>query len=203
MKRPYRLAARATLTPEPPFTPEIVKEMLAAAMVGPKGRSVKHVEPSADAISFLTGTLNHRHAYFHAAQVDRARKDRRDRTAKLIDELRQLMPEIVQDAEQQRLKLDDVCSRGIERAANAMHAFAFSDIPRTALPVIELPENVPGWQWAAPSLHADAAALIGANAAVRFLVAAIPKLTGETPKLSTVHTWLKKQRVILANNKIP
>jgi len=193
MKRPYRLAARLPLSPEAPFTPEVVKEMLATAMIGPKGRTAKHVVPSTDAVSFLTGTLNHRHAFFFASQVDRVRKERRDRAAKLIDELRQVMPEIVQDAEEQRAKIDDIFSQSHERAAKAVYGFVASDIVTTALPPVELPSNIFGWQWVAPSLHVDVAAMIGSNAAARFLVAAIPKLSGETPKLSAVQTWLKKQ----------
>jgi hypothetical protein len=195
-KKPYRLSARLLLSPEPPFTVEIVHDMLRAALIGPKGRATnKHAEPNADAVSFLTGTLNHRHAFFYGAQQDRARAERRDRALKVLADLRSLMGQVATDAEQQRqrAKVNDIFSQNHERAAKATSAFLHSDLFATALPPVQLPESVRGWQWCAPSLHADVAAMIGANAAARFLFAAIPKLTGESPKLASVQIWLKQQ----------
>ncbi len=111
-----------------------------------------------------------------------------------MGELREIMPWIAKDAEDQRLKADDFFSQKIERAAQAMRAFTTSDVVRKALPPVTLPESVFGWQWCARSLYEDIAPMIGTNATARFIVAAIPKLTGENPKLSAVETWLKKRR---------
>lgn len=193
MKRPYRLATRAVLSPEPPFSPEMVRALILDSLRGPKRGYAKHGEPSADEMMYLSSTLNNRHAFFYAAQRDRARKDRRDRAVELIDELREIVRKIAKDAEEQRSKADDFFSRNAERAAKAVCGFISSDVVASALPAVTLPENVFGWQWCASSLYADVEAMIGANAAVRFIVAAIPSLTGESPKLSAVTTWLRKR----------
>lgn len=194
MKRPYRLANRARLSPAPPFTPELVRAKIVEAMCGPKKGRTTYAEPSADAIKYLTATLNVRHQFFYSAQEDRSRKDRRDRAAELIDELREIMPAITKDAEMRRLKADDFFSRNTERAAHRMHDFITSDVPERALPLVTLPENVAGWQWCSLSLYCDVKALIGANAAVRFIVAVVPLLSGETPKMASMQTWLKQQK---------
>lgn len=187
-KRPYRLAARAVLTPEPAFTVEAVRTMVAASMIGPKGRATRHKEPSDEEIKSLSAILNSRHQLFYCAQQDRARRERRDRAIRLIGELREIMPEIVKDAEEQRLKTDDFFSRKTDRAAKAL----CRDIFTIALPHVEMPDSVSGWQWCARSLYVDVEQIIGANAAMRFIATAIPKLSGETPKSGSVRAWLKK-----------
>jgi hypothetical protein len=161
--------------------------MITQSMPGPKGRATRHAEPSDQEIKYLSAILNSRNQFFYSAQQERARKERRDRAAKLIDELRSIMPEIVRDAEEQTIKTDDFFTRKAERAAKAI----CRDIFTIALPPVELPDVVHGWQWCAQSLYADVAQIIGANATVRFMAAAIPKLSGETPKAGSVRAWLK------------
>ena len=146
-RKPYRLSTRATLDAAPPFTPELVRALLANALRGPKGRRATHPEPTAEAVTFLTATLNTRHAFFYAAQQERARKDRRDHAAKLIAELREVMTGVVKDIEEQ--KADDFFARKAERAAKAICALVTSDIPATALPPVELPDQVRSWTWCA------------------------------------------------------
>ena len=143
---------------------------------------------------YLCATLNQRHAWYFAAQEARSHKDRIDRAAELIAGLREVLPLIVKAVEERRPKADDFFSRRAENAAKAMQAFLNSDIPATALGPVELPTNVSGWQWAAPSLYADIAPLIGSNAAVRFLTAAIPLLSGEKPKPAAIAIWLKQHK---------
>lgn len=60
MKRqPYRLNKRSALTAEPPFTVELVQELVGAALFGPKGRATKRRgEPSAEFIRRFTAILN-------------------------------------------------------------------------------------------------------------------------------------------------
>jgi hypothetical protein len=194
MKRPYRLDARGLLTAEPPFTRDLVREMIAAAMPGPKGRTAGISEPRSEEIKCLAMVLNSRHQFYYCAQQERSRKERRDRAAKLIGELRDILPKIVRDAEDQSQRLKgDFFSANTERAAKKVCGLIASDTVTTALPPVELPDTVRGWQWAAPSLYADVEQIIGANAAGRFIVATIPLLTGEKPKLSAVATWLKKR----------
>lgn len=197
MKRPYGLANRARLSPGPPFTAEQVRAMLADALRGPKGRTT-HAEPCADAIKYLTATLNSRHQFFYSAQEERGCKDRRDRAANLIEQLREVMPAITKDAEERRLKGDDFFSGNAERAAHRMHDFITSDVPERALPPVTLPGNVFGWQWCALSLCADVEALIGFNAAVRFIVAVVPLLSGENPKMASVQSWLKQRKSLVS-----
>ena len=109
---------------------------------------------------------------------------------RLIDELRGIMPEIVEDAEAESRKIDDFFSRKAERTAKAIYRAIFA----TELPRVDLPEMVRGWQWCARSLFEDIAPMIGSNAAVRFIAAAIPKLCGETPKAGSVQAWLKQKK---------
>ncbi len=192
-RKPYRLAHRAALSPEPPFTATLVQRMIAEARRGPKaGRASPQPEPSDEAIKCFCSVLNARAMFFYAAQEARSIKDRRDHAKALIDELRQIMPAIIKDAEQQKLK-DDFFARNAFAAASALHEVLSSDVPRRAFLPVTLPENIYGWQWCAGSLFEDVRPLVGSNAAVRFLVAAIPRLSGESPKLSAVETWLKKQ----------
>ena len=151
-RKPYRLATRATLDAEPPFTFELTRKLLAEALRGPKaGRTSSHPEPSDQAIKFLTATLNNRHAFYFSAQQARSIKERRDHAKALIDELRGIMPLIVKDAEQQLLK-DDVFSHNAFAAASALHEFLSSDVPVRALLPVHLPENIRSWEWAAPTL---------------------------------------------------
>ena len=138
----------------------------------------------------LTSTLNQRHAQYYGAQQDRGRQARRNRAAELIEELRELWPGVVRDAEEQRQKADEFFSRKAEKAAKATHAFLSSDLLKATLPLVELPDQLSSWKWVAPSLYQDLKRLLDANAACRFLLAAIPLLTRERPK--TVRAWLQK-----------
>ena len=79
-------------------------------------------------------------------------------------------------------------------AASALHEVLSSDVPIRALPQVTLPENVFGWQWCARSLFEDIRPLIGANAAMRFLTAATPFLSGERPSLPSVQAYLKQKQ---------
>lgn len=201
MKRnkPYRVAARTTLTPSPPFTLHMVTLMIERALRGPKKGQVSHSMPSADAIKYLTTTLNARHHFFYCAQQDRARKQRRDHVMKLIDELRAVVPAIAKDADDQLATLKgDFFARNTAVAAQALFDFITGDIPTIALPSVQLPENIFGWQWCGVSLFADVAALIGANAAARFVAEAVPLLTGEKTSAASVASQIKnmKRRVV-------
>jgi hypothetical protein len=60
VKRPYRLATRAVLSPEPPFSPEMVRALILDSLRGPKRGYAKHGEPSADEMMYLSSTLNNR-----------------------------------------------------------------------------------------------------------------------------------------------
>jgi hypothetical protein len=192
-KRPYRLAARTILGAAPPFTSELVRELLVKAQAGPKrGRRVKHPPPPDQAIKFLASVLNNRHALYFSAQESRLIKDRRDRAKALVDELRVIMPAIIKDAEQQLIK-NDPFSHGVFAAASALHEVLSSDVPVRALPEVTLPENIRSWEWAAPSLYVDIKQIIGPTAGLRALVAMIPALTGETPAFATVKAYLLKQ----------
>ncbi len=137
--------------------------MMAQALHGPKGHTTRSM-PDATTTEYITGTPNDRHRWFYAAQEDRARKERRDRAFGLIGELRGLMPQIVHDGEQQRQKADEFFAANAERAARMLCSLLTSDVAITALPPVDLPTNIGGWQWVAPSLYADVAALVGANA---------------------------------------
>jgi hypothetical protein len=192
-RKPYKLRDRATLDAAPPFSPALVRELLVKAQAGPKsGRASSHPEPSAEAIRCLTIILNCRHQIFYAAQQARSIKERRDRAKALIDELRQITPALVADAELQLIK-NDPFSHNAFAAASALHEFLSSDVPTRALLPVHLPENVRSWEWAGPSLYVDIKEIIGPTAALRALVAAIPALTGETPALATVKAYLAKQ----------
>jgi hypothetical protein len=188
LKKPYRLAERSKLVPEPPFTPASVCEMLLAAM---RGRAVVRLDEQA--VNRLTGTLNARHRIFLAAQEDRERAARRDRAVKLIAELRETLPAIL--ADQQKSAADDFFVRATRSAATALCSIVLSDLVETALPPITLAETVANWQWCGRTLHEDAAALIGSNAAIRFLLAsAIPLLSGERPTTGSIAAWLRQRK---------
>ncbi|MGO9846051.1 MAG: hypothetical protein ACLPKT_05450 [Methylocella sp.] len=167
--------------------------MLTEAERGPKGRTPRRGEPSAEAIKYLSATLNTRHAFFFAVQQDRGRKDRRDRAKVLIDELQPLLIEIA--AEAPKLNADEFFARRTERAAKGLCAFITSDIIEAALPPVDLPDNIHGWQWCAGSLFEDIRPLVGNNAAMRFLTAVIPHLSGERPSLPSVKARLKQKQV--------
>jgi hypothetical protein len=100
--------------------------------------------------------------------------------------------DIVRDAEEQRQKADEFFSRKAEKAAKATHAFLSSDLLKAALPLVELPDQISSWKWVGPSLFADLKLVVGSNAAYRFLLLAIPLLTGERPR--DVRVWLQQQR---------
>jgi hypothetical protein len=217
-KKPYRLSDRRLLSAEPPFTTSMVREKLVTAANGPKRAATN--DPNDDDVAWLTSTINLRHGYFFAAQCERARKSRREEAFALIERLRQLMPEIMADTVQETNKCDDILSRNIERAATELCCMIGSKVPDEALwpassrkawrstdsanlsglaawkdsQPVDVVENVHGWQWVAPSLHADVAQMIGGSAAARFLAAVMPLLSGESPTAVTISSWLKEQR---------
>jgi hypothetical protein len=186
--QPYRLAERSKLTPEPPFNAELVRKMLAEAMRGPKGRAAQIDEAT---INKLTNTLNARHALFVAAQGDRGRAARRARVVKLFAELRAALPEIIKDIEQQAT---DFFGRHNLIAARALHRAIGSDVVEKVLPPVALSDSIASWKWTGKTLYEDVAALIGSNAAVRFLSVAIPLVSGEHPKAGAIAVWIKQQR---------
>jgi hypothetical protein len=186
-RQPYRLAERSKLTPEPPFNAELVRQMLVDAMRGP-GRAAQIDDK---AVAKVAATLNARHQLFLAAQGDRGRAARRDRVVKLFADLRAALPEVIKDIEQQA---NDFFGRRNLIAANALHRAIGSDVVERVLPPVALSENVFGWQWCGRTLHEDVAALIGSNAAIRFLAAAIPMISGEHPTPAAIATWLRQRR---------
>jgi hypothetical protein len=189
MRKPYKLSSRDPLDAPPPFNPQLVREMLAAAAIGPKGRVVE-TELSDREVAKLVGTLNQRRALFISAQEARAVAARRDRAMRLIAELRDVLPEIING----RQRTGDFFERNATRALQALCDAIASDLPERSLPPVTLSENIPGWKWCGKSLHEDAAPLIGCNAAFRFLALAIPLVSGEHPKAAAIATWIKQQR---------
>lgn len=191
-RQPYRLSARTPLTPEPPFNPEFTRELLLAAMYGLKRVQLDLREPFDDrTVNKLSATLNARHAMFVAAQEERAHAARCDRATVLIAELRGLLPIILANLER---STDDFFSRATKTAAGKLYEAIASDQVKTALPKMTLSENVSSWQWCGRSLYDDIAPLIGSNAAIRFLAAAIPLLSGEHPQAGAIATWIKQQK---------
>jgi hypothetical protein len=206
MKRPYRLAARKTLTAEPAFTSALVLKLVESALRAPKGKpkpnkwaTLRQAERDA-MLAEWASILNHRHHEFFLSQQDRSRKDRREKAKALIAELRALVPEIVGDAEDQRDRFreaDPFSNRSLQAARRlgdwAMFSAEFLDssIPDFALPPVPLPANVSGWQWVGPTLLRDLEPWLGTNAACRFIAAAIPLMSGETPTAASVERQLK------------
>ena len=152
--------------------------------------------PDAAQLDYVAAILNCRHAMFFAAQEARARAERRDRAVAVLEELRQIAPQIEADAKAQQEHGRDVFARGAARtvqAAEALRDFALGEIPGTALgPPVVLLANVFGSQWCAVSLHADIEPLLGAQASARFIALVAPMLCGEKPSAQTVETFLKK-----------
>jgi hypothetical protein len=174
----------------PPFTPELVRAMIVAASHGPKGR-VAQIEVDDWQIHKLVGVLNNRAAMFAATLADEDRARRRDRAAVLVGELKALLPQIASDTE----RWTEFFGRQTARAAKELRDVLLSDLPRRALPPVDLPTSGEGWRWTAPSLYADLKDLLGANSALRFVCAVLPRLCNEKPAAPTVKAFLR-HRVI-------
>jgi len=206
MKRPYRLTARKTLTAEPVFTSALVLKLVESALRAPKGKpkpnkwaTLRQAERDA-MLAEWASILNHRRHEFFLSQQDRGRKDRRERAKALVADMVALMPELVGDAEDQadRFKeADPFANRSLQAArrlgdwARFSAEFLDSAIPDFALPPVDLPDNVAGWQWVGPTLLRDLAPWLGVNASCRFIAAAIPFISGESPSPASVERQLK------------
>ena len=205
-RKPYRLKTRLPLTAEPVFTSALVLKMVEAALRAPKGKAkpnkwatLGQVERDA-MVAEWTSILNFRRGEFFFVQQERGRHHRREQAQALFQKLLAILPEIVGDAEDQRdrFKGADPFSNRSLRAAQRLADWAadsieFLDgaIPAYALPPVHLPDNVPGWQWAGPTLLRDLEPWLGTNAACRFIAAAIPLMNGETPTAASVARQLK------------
>lgn len=180
---------RQALSLGPPFDAALVQVMIAEALRGPKGR-VAQIEVDDRTVSKLVATLNARRAAFASAQADQDRARRRDRAIVLIGELRALLPPIVKDGEQ----WTEFFGRNTSRAVAALSGALCSDLPERALPAVDLVTSGEGWRWVCPSLYSDLKDLLGANAALRFVHAVLPTVSGQSPSLPTIKAYLKQKQ---------
>jgi hypothetical protein len=174
----------------PPFDAVLVRRMIGQSLHGPKGRVVARVEVEDWQIHKLVGVLNSRAAMYAATLADQDRARRRDKAVALIAELRALLPLVVKDSQQWK----EFFGRNTSRAAKELCDVVLSDLPKRALPQIDLPTSGEGYRWVAPTLYRDLKDLLGANAALRFVHAVLPKVSGQSPSLPTIKLYLKQNQ---------
>jgi hypothetical protein len=202
MGAPTKRPPRETLSDEPPFTPESLRELLVAQKVVRGG----HIMPDDDGIAELARILNGWHGYYVAQQKLRPLAELRK---KALDALSLLADVFSQ--------LDDI-TKGFETyevnhtASQTILAILRTRLTeiKTAQEFIEAAETFSvlvdpslgedrGWRWLAKVLPDDFRTAMlsnnptfdGVKPVARFIAAVVPSLTGEQPTTASVVTQLR------------
>jgi hypothetical protein len=183
-RKQYKLEQRARLTREPPFTPDILRELIGNALAN------RYAPPGPAEAQRLCSILNQRHAWFYEVQELREFNTAVDDAAAAIETLQKVLP-VIGKHHLAKAEQGDVFSKWMADAAADLHR-ALNEDPARVTHRDPLPDRVRDWRWLAEVLpvYIDEA-MRPANPhfpsgyskggpLTRILAAVIPLITGET-----------------------
>lgn len=197
-RRPYKLAKRADLLPDPPFTPEGLRETIRDALGG------KYAPPGDAEAVRLCGILNSWHAWFYEAQEQRKFNESVEQAEAALKTLQAVLP-IIEKHHLKKAELGDPFATWQVRAAADLDAAVNKD-PKRVIHRENLPDQARDWRWLAKVLPIDIKAAIQptnpgyrggcskTGPLARVTASVIPSLTGERVGVVAVALQLGKAK---------
>jgi len=197
-RRPYKLATRARLTRDPPFTPESLQATIGDVL------GTKYTPPGDAEAAKLCSILNQWHAWFYEAQELREFNAAAEKAAAAIETLQSALP-IIGRHHQKRAEAGDVFAKWQMKAVAELYDAVKKD-PARVTTGDSLPNQVRDWRWLAKVLPIDIEAAIrptnpryrGGRSKrgplARIVAAVIPSLTGENVGTVAVGLQLARAR---------